>query len=177
MGKNKTDKNKLKSSQQLTSGEVNIIRVFRKISSSIKYIYKSIIVRRLIIATLLLALLGIVTPTVRSINIKKHGEELYKNAKYDESLVQFTNAKDWWVLEKISSRLYDRDLYYKIQKAEVMIESKENYQKGLQAFAEEKYQDAVNYFSSMAEKDPNIDDARSKIEECEKKISMRINVS
>lgn len=177
MDKNKTDANKQKSSQQLTSGEVKIVNIVRIISSVIKHIYKSLIVRRFLIATLLLTLLGVVIPTGKSINLKKQGEELYKNAKYDESLVEFTNAKDWWVLEKISSRLYDRDLYYKIQKAEVMIESEEYYQKGLRSFSEEKYQDAINYFSSMAEKDPNIDDAYSKIEECKQKIGMRINAS
>lgn len=156
--------------KELTSREIKIINTFRSVSSSVKKLYKSIIFRRVFIAVSLIFILGIGIPTSYSLYAKHIGNELYKNAEYSESLEQYLKAKEWWVLEKIALRFHDRDLYNKIDKANVMIKSEEYYKSGLQAFSDGNFQEAINYFSSMAERDPNIDDAYAKIEESERKI-------
>lgn len=109
----------------------------------------------------------------KSSSFKKEGELFYKNIKYDQALKKYYEAKQWWLFERISSKLKDNDLEEKIQKAKVMVHSSELYNEGKKAYEEKRYASAKWYLSNLAENDPRNDEAKEILVNIEKLLSVK----
>ena len=99
---------------------------------------------------------------------KSNGDKSYRNQNYAVAQSNYELAKSLWLPKKISSRLIDNDLNKKIKKAEIMVNSQRNYEKGLDAFDSKQYDKARRYFSLLAENDPNRQKAQDKLAEISK---------
>lgn len=102
--------------------------------------------------------------------LKTQGNKAYKNQNYSLALEKFETARNWWLAEKISLRLRDRDLYTKIHKAKLMVDSGNSYQTGLEAFEGGDYESAKRYLGQLVENDPNYQDAQTKLSICLEKL-------
>lgn len=116
-----------------------------------------------VLAALLFASLG---PALAfSTKLKSEGDAEYAKQNYASALLKYEAAKSWWLPEKISPKLRDRDLEAKTAKAEIMIESAENYAKGMSAFNKEQYPEAKRLLSLLAFKDPHYQAAQNTLKE------------
>jgi hypothetical protein len=119
-----------------------------------------------IFAILILGIGG--TTLTFSLKTKSEGDIDYNNMDYIQALTRYERAKDLWFPEKISLKLRDRDLYSKINKTKIMIQSSDNYQKGKEAFDNKQYSIAREYFNLMAENDPRDSEAKDILQKIQK---------
>lgn len=111
---------------------------------------------------------------IPSLIAKSNGDSSYRNQNYSAAQSNYELAKSLWFPEKISLRFKDDDLEKKIKKAEIMVRSQQNYEKGLDAFDSKQYDKARRYFSLLAENDPNHQKAQDKLAEISKITPMPI---
>jgi len=95
-----------------------------------------------------------------SIFIKTEGDKQYKNQNYTAALSKYRLAQQWWLPEKISFKLRDRDLYSKLNKAKIMVESGNDFLNGVKAFKDKKYIEAEKYLYKLVLKDPHYQEAQ-----------------
>lgn len=103
-----------------------------------------------------------------SISIKIEGDKQYKNQNYATALSKYRFAQQWWLLEKISFKLRDRDLYFKLSKAEIMVKSDNNFSNGVKSFENKKYIEAEKYLNNVVLKDPHYQEAQKILAEINK---------
>lgn len=106
-----------------------------------------------------------------SILIKTEGDKQYKKQNYTAALLKYRLAQQWWLPERISFKLRDRDLYYKLNKAEIMAESNNNFLNGVKAFKNKKYIEAEKYLNNLVLKDPHYQESQKILLEIDKLLS------
>jgi len=129
--------------------------------------------RVLAISIILFAIYTLVSSTALaySIKLKSDGDKEYKNQNYGDALRVYKLAQKYWFPENINYKLRDRDLHMKIDKANIMVDSGENYDKGIIAFSNKQYEEVKRYFSLLTSKDPHFSDAEKILEIIDKEFT------
>lgn len=112
-----------------------------------------------------------------SIKLKSDGDNEYKNKNYNSSLLKYKDAQQWWIPERISFKLRDRDLHNKLNKSEIMVKSGNNYTKGLDAFNNKKYPEAENYLTNIVINDSHYQEAQQMIKDIQKKTEIALIIT
>lgn len=94
-------------------------------------------------------------------------DDLINNDNYQEALLLY---------EGILNKHYDEIIAQKRDEVKLLIESKENYEKGIENFEDEDYSSALEYLNKVSSKDKKrYDDAREKIKEIKKEVIKKAN--
>ena len=172
--------NKL-SQKNLTKSEIYILASFRKLRHFLNTVLRKtnslfkLTITKILLLVFIFSFISIgIFIVCKSSSFKKEGELFYNNIQYDQALEKYYKAKQWWLFERISSKLDDNDLKEKIQKAKVMVHSSELYNQGIKAYEEKQYSSAKWYLSNLAENDPRNEEVREILVNIEKLLSVKL---
>lgn len=160
--KNETSVNKL------TPAESKLIHIKRTSVFTLSKLLKILLSKPCLITLSILFLIAtsaIAYLSIKSISFKKEGTRFYANSQYNDALENFKLAHKYWIFRKVNPKFQDWELIEKTEKAQIMVNSEESYNKGIESFNNESYYEAIENFSHMALKDPHYEDAQSKISE------------
>lgn len=104
----------------------------------------------------------------RASNIIKEAQKLSKEEKYDEAIKLLEENQNRWVVKNLGVKR--QAINSEIEKNKKLLEDKTEYTQGLEEFNKGNLEKAKELLSKVSEVSPYYHDAKSKIEEVEKKL-------
>ncbi len=109
-----------------------------------------IVVSSVLLTIAFLFIIGISSTLIYSIILKTQGDKEFTNHQYNPAYAKYLEAKTWWFPSKLNSKLEDRDLIEKIKRTRLMIHYEVNYEYGVRAYKEKRYDQVRGYLSKVA---------------------------
>lgn len=103
----------------------------------------------LTILFLLILIIGIGLSIFYSIKIQSEGDVLFKNKNYKVALVKYQVAKKLWLFEYINIKINGIDISSKINNTKKIIESDDNFIKGMEAYKKKDDSKAKYYLTRI----------------------------
>jgi len=104
----------------------------------------------------------------------EEAEQLVREERYTEAIEKLKFAQDRWLTKNLGIR--KQEITKAVEKNKTLLEDKSEYNQGIEEFSKENWERAKELLLKVSEIFPHYQDAKSKIEEVQKKITEKLVV-
>jgi len=105
----------------------------------------------------------------KTLNTIREVKQLTKEEKYNDAIEKLELAQNKWLTKNLG--IQKQEIINEIEKNEKLLEDKTEYTQGIEEFNKENWEKAKELLSKVSEFSPYYQDAKSQIEETQKKIT------